>query len=1002
MTVMSIEDELALIAKNRAPAAPAAPAVEDAAPVDPDIPPPEENLPGPSDNSASLFWDVAAAAWRATTIKTDAWGYEQRQRTSLWRDIYTRLPAAGKARIDDMRYSGTVHPWSEFERVALEEAEASAKDAPQFWSDLPLTTEAFDARILGARKADLADAQTVLDRPGGAVAEFMGSAARELTRPVNLATLPLGGGAGGLWKTIATEFAAGAFSEAVALPEEVQTAKELDLPAPDILSSIAAGGLMQAGFAGGLHLIGAGVAKWVGHRNSIQAATPDNGDALKTEIEIDRAEAALRGEETPQDILRGVDQQTVASVGPLPGAEALPYNEAAVVRSIIGVESGGNPSAKNPLSSATGLGQFTAQTWLATIRKYRPDLTQGRSANEVLALRNDGQLSAQMTALYARETAATLQANGLTTEPGNIYLGHFMGPGGAVKALKAPLDTPISQIMSPKEIAANKGIRYGGKSFPDFTAGDLRRWAAHKMRAAYDPNASRAIPDYSAGTSRGYTGAGQVAVGDEFRIDVAYEVVDASTLVRASGPLQPRDRSRIASDAWIADTAARLDPAQLLPSPTADRGAPIVGPDNMIESGNGRFGAIERAYQYNPDRAAAYRSAIEGAGFAIPEGVSRPVLIARRTSDLSPEERVRMTVAAQDPGVVVMTATETARARANALTTPILGRLDPAQPIAAEANGDFVRAALETLPRSARNAMFDAKGLLNKAGERQLREAIFARAWDDPDIVEMFTEGDAGELKSLLEALADAAPAWAALKAEIEAGRVTPEFDISGHVLDAMRLIGAARVLAAREKLPIAKALSEVLDDVDLIRGAVAPLTTAMVKKFWANGRAAPAEDVARFLTRYADDARKAGAAGGLLDAPTPRDVLRAIDGATFGDLPEDLGPVRGFARPGDQAPKVAEPTGYDAGAQSPEAEAADQAARDALEGPGLTPAADPEADAMAAAIFDARATLPEDMTIDLADGTTVSVRQYLDDIDADFRHADIVQGCAITQGPQP
>ena len=263
------------------------------------------------------------------------------------------------------------------------------------------------------------------------------------------------------------------------------------------------------------------------------------------------------------------------------------------------------------------------------IKKYKPDVVAGKTDSEILSMRNDATLSTEMTAMYIRENAATLQANGIATDPGTLYMAHFMGPGGAVKAMKLPLDTPISALMSPKEIAANAGIRYGSKSFSEFTAGDLRRWAAHKMRAAYDPNASRDMPIYS-DTSRGYTGSGQVTAGDNTTIDVTYEVVDLASLTRASGDMQPRDRSRGTSDAWISDTAARLDPAQLMPSPTADRGAPIVGPDNVIESGNGRYGAIERAYEYHPDRASAYRAQIEAAGYAVPDGVKRPILVARR------------------------------------------------------------------------------------------------------------------------------------------------------------------------------------------------------------------------------------------------------------------------------------------------------------------------------------------------------------------------------------
>jgi len=294
--------------------------------------------------------------------------------------------------------------------------------------------------------------------------------------------------------------------------------------------------------------------------------------------------------------------------------------------------------------------------------------------------------------------------------------------------------------------------------------------------------------------------------------------------------------------------------------------------------------------------------------------------------------------------------------------------------------------------------------MLNASGQRQLREAMFARAWNDPDIIEMFTEADQGELKSLMEALATAAPNWAALKADIEAGLVRPEMDISGHVLDAMRLIASARKLASRDGLSIGKALAELLDDVDLIQGVVAPLTTALVRKFWKNGRAASADDVAGFLARYADDARKAGSTADMFGATTPRDVLRAIDKDAFANLPENLGPVRGFARPSQQ---TLPHEGYDAGANSPEVEIEDAAVRDALEAPATDPGfqrlqPDAVVKGLRADLAKTAADLGDlldTLKFEMPDKTTTSFREFLNDLDRDTRAIDILNGCAISPG---
>lgn len=150
-----------------------------------------------------------------------------------------------------------------------------------------------------------------------------------------------------------------------------------------------------------------------------------------------------------------------------------------LIDSIIGVESGGNPNATNPNSSASGLGQFIDSTWLATIRTARPDLA-GKSDSELLALKSDPQLSREMTEAYANQNQAFLAKNGLPVTPGSTYLAHFAGPGGAVKVLQADPNAPVESVLGAAAVQANPFLR-------GMTVQGLQAWADRKMGGSAPP-----------------------------------------------------------------------------------------------------------------------------------------------------------------------------------------------------------------------------------------------------------------------------------------------------------------------------------------------------------------------------------------------------------------------------------------------------------------------------------------------------------------------------------
>lgn len=201
----------------------------------------------------------------------------------------------------------------------------------------------------------------------------------------------------------------------------------------------------------------AGAAQWM---------TPEQETEARTKIDegLKLARAKSLAMFNPEAFL--------AETGPAPATGGDAVNT--VVDKIIGVESGGNPNAKNPTSSASGLGQFINSTWLATVKKYRPDIATGKSAGEILALKNDPALGREMTTRYTEENAQFLTNRGIPTTPGNLYLAHFLGPQGATNALKADPSASVASVLGQDVVNANGFL--AGKSIAD-----LKAWSDKKM-----------------------------------------------------------------------------------------------------------------------------------------------------------------------------------------------------------------------------------------------------------------------------------------------------------------------------------------------------------------------------------------------------------------------------------------------------------------------------------------------------------------------------------------
>ena len=145
-------------------------------------------------------------------------------------------------------------------------------------------------------------------------------------------------------------------------------------------------------------------------------------------------------------------------------------------------ESSLNPTAKASTSSATGLFQFIEQTWLATVKKHgaehglgayasqieqgsdgRYKVAAGGDRQAILALRKDPAAAAAMAGELTVDMAQTLR-EGLGRNPtsGELYAAHVMGPGGALKLIRAAERNPGQSAadLFPAAASANKSIFY--------------------------------------------------------------------------------------------------------------------------------------------------------------------------------------------------------------------------------------------------------------------------------------------------------------------------------------------------------------------------------------------------------------------------------------------------------------------------------------------------------------------------------------------------------------
>lgn len=181
------------------------------------------------------------------------------------------------------------------------------------------------------------------------------------------------------------------------------------------------------------------------------------------------ATAEPAGEQSQSTPVPGAPSPETAQVSPAQtGASMLDV----YLDHMFNAESGGNVHAKNPLSSAAGIGQVLKGTALDIMKKH-PELGLQPGWQYDTSPKGIANYKAAMRA-FTTDNAGYLHNAGIPITPGSLYGAHFLGRGGADAVYHAPDNVPVVSMLDPDQIKANPFLR-------GMSVGQFKQWAERKM-----------------------------------------------------------------------------------------------------------------------------------------------------------------------------------------------------------------------------------------------------------------------------------------------------------------------------------------------------------------------------------------------------------------------------------------------------------------------------------------------------------------------------------------
>jgi len=336
------------------------------------------------------------------------------------------------------------------------------------------------------------------------------------------------------------------------------------------------------------------------------------------------------------------------------------------------------------------------------------------------------------------------------------------------------------------------------------------------------------------------------------RYEFQFKVLEAKDLVVSHDPftfvpnpnypqeLQPRLRDRAATRLQVENIAANLNPAALIDDyHSIDRGAPIIGPDKVVESGNGRVMALTLAAEKHPQQYAKYLDALRvstpsyGIPLSLLDGMTSPILVRARLSNVTRQQFVQEANASTS---IEASAIEKARTDAEKITPEMITGLDVLEgegiedALRSTRNKQFVSAFLAKLPANEQARLVDAKGLLSQDGVRRAAMALFVATFRGDvgiRLAEKFYESTDVNVRNVFNGIARSLGLLARAESLAAAGQRQAEYSIGDDLAKAVSTFSAVRKtpgmtvtkymaqmqLEQRELTPFQERLLVVLDE---------------------------------------------------------------------------------------------------------------------------------------------------------------------------------------------